>query len=57
MAISFTYDVCRMDGTMHKAFKNQAKAEAYAMSLKQNPSDKIQITRTGKNYAPYTYYL
>lgn len=57
MAIVFTYDVVRMDGTEHKMFRNQKKAEAYATSIKRNPEDKIQITRSAKGFSPYVYYI
>lgn len=57
MAISFIYDVVRMDGTEYKMFRNQKKAEAYAQSIKRGPEDKIQITRSAKGFAPYVYYV
>ena len=57
MAISFIYDVVRMDGTEYKMFRNQKKAEAYAQSIKRGPEDKIQITRSAKGFAPYVYYI
>lgn len=57
MAISFIYDVVRTDGTGYKMFRNQTKAEAYALSLKRTPEEKIQITRSAKGFAPYVYYL
>lgn len=57
MAIVFTYDVCRMDGTAHATFKNSKKAEAYAMSIKNSPDELIQITRSAKNFATYVYYV
>lgn len=57
MALSFVYDVIRTDGTGYKNFRNQKKAEAYAVSLKRTPEEKIQITRTGKGFAPYVYYV
>lgn len=57
MAISFIYDVIRMDGTAYKMFRNQKKAEDYARSIKRGEDDKIQITRTAKGFAPYTYYI
>ena len=57
MAISFIYDVVRMDGTTYKMFRNQKKAEDYARSIKRGEDDKIQITRTAKGFAPYTYYI
>lgn len=57
MAISFIYDVVRMDGTDYKMFRNQKKAEDYARSIKRGVNDKIQITRTAKGFVPYVYYL
>lgn len=57
MALSFVYDVIRTDGTGYKMFRNQKKAEDYARSLKRTPEEKIQITRTGKGFAPYVYYV
>lgn len=57
MAIAFIYDVVRVDGTAYKMFRNQKKAEAYALSIKRSPDDKIQITRSAKGFTPYTYYL
>lgn len=57
MALSFIYDVSRMDGTGHKMFHSQKKAEAYAASIKKSSSEKVQIIRTGKNFAPYVYYV
>ena len=57
MALLFIYDVSRMDGTGHKMFRNQKKAEAYAASIKKFSSEKVQIIRTGKNFAPYVYYV
>jgi hypothetical protein len=38
-------------------FRNQKKAEAYALTLKRTPEEKVQITRTGKGFAPYVYYV
>lgn len=57
MALSFVYDVIRTDGTGYKNFRNQKKAEAYAQTLKRTPEEKVQITRTGKGFAPYVYYV
>lgn len=57
MAIAFVYDVVRMDGTGYKMFRNQKKAEAYAISLKRSEEDRIQITRSAKGFTPYVYYL
>lgn len=57
MAISFTYEVVRMDGTAYKMFRNQKKAEQYALSIKRSENDKIQITRSAKGFIPYVYYL
>lgn len=57
MAVIFKYEVQRMDGSGYKAFKNQTKAESYGLTLKVNPNDKIQITRTAKGYAPFVYYI
>lgn len=57
MAIAFVYDVVRTDGTGYKMFRNQKKAEAYAVSLKRTPEEKVQITRSAKGFAPYTYYV
>jgi len=57
MAIAFIYDVVRVDGTAYKMFRNQKKAEAYALSIKRSPDDKVQITRSAKGFTPYTYYL
>ena len=57
MAISFIYDVVRMDGTAYRMFRNQKKAKQYALSIKRNENDKIQITRTAKGFAPYIYYI
>lgn len=57
MAIAFVYDVIRTDGTGYKNFRSQKKAETYAASLKRTPEEKIQITRTGKGFAPYVYYV
>lgn len=57
MALSFIYDVIRQDGTGYKMFRNQKKAESYALTLKRTPEEKIQITRTGKGFAPYIYYV
>ena len=57
MALSFIYDVIRVDGTGYKMFHSQKKAETYAASIKRSPSEKVQITRTGKNFAPYVYYV
>ena len=57
MALSSVYDVIRTDGTGYKMFRNQKKAEAYAETLKRTPEEKIQITRTGKGFAPYVYYV
>lgn len=57
MAISFIYDVVRTDGSGYKMFRNQAKAEAYALSLKRTPEEKVQITRSAKGFAPYVYYV
>lgn len=57
MAIAFIYDVVRTDGTGYKMFRNQKKAEDYARSLKRNPDEKVQITRTAKGFAPYVYYV
>ena len=57
MALSFVYDVIRTDGTGYKMFRNQKKAEQYALSIKRSEGDKIQITRSAKGFAPYVYYL
>lgn len=57
MAIAFVYDVVRMDGTAYKMFRNQKKAETYALSIKRSEDDKVQITRSAKGFAPYVYYL
>lgn len=57
MAISFIYDVIRMDGTAYKMFRNQKKAEDYARSIKRDEGDKVQITRSAKGFAPYVYYI
>lgn len=57
MAVSFIYDVCRLDGTGYKSFKNQKKAEAYALTLKNSEDERIQITRSGKGYPSYVYYI
>ena len=57
MAISFIYEVVRMDGTAYKMFRNQKKAEQYALSIKRPEDDKIQITRSAKGFTPYVYYL
>lgn len=57
MAVSFIYDVCRKDGTGYKSFKSQSKAEAYAVTLKRTPDEQIQITRSGKGYPAYVYYI
>lgn len=57
MAISFIYEVVRMDGTAYKMFRNQKKAEQYALSIKRSENDKIQITRSAKGFIPYVYYL
>lgn len=57
MAIAFIYDVIRVDGTAYKMFRNQKKAEQYALSIKRNAEDKIQITRSAKGFTPYVYYL
>lgn len=57
MAIAFVYDVVRIDGTAYRMFRNQKKAEAYALSIKRSADDKVQITRSAKGFAPYTYYL
>lgn len=57
MAVSFIYDVVRMDGTGYKMFRNQKKAEDYARSIKRDENDKIQITRSAKGFAPYVYYI
>lgn len=57
MAIAFVYDVVRMDGTGYKMFRNQKKAEAYAVSIKRSEEDRIQITRSAKGFAPYVYYV
>lgn len=57
MAIAFVYDVVRMDGTGYKMFRNQKKADAYAISIKRSADDKIQITRSAKGFAPYVYYV
>ena len=57
MALSFIYDVVRMDGTGYKMFHSQKKAETYAASIKRISSEKVQITRIGKNFAPYVYYV
>ena len=57
MAIAFIYDVVRTDGTGYKMFRNQKKAEQYAVSLKRTPEEKIQITRSAKGFAAYTYYV
>lgn len=57
MAISFIYAVVRMDGTAYKMFRNQKKAEQYALSIKRSEDDKIQITRSAKGFIPYVYYL
>ena len=57
MAISFIYDVVRIDGTGYKMFRNQRKAESYALSIKRSDDDKIQITRSAKGFTPYVYYL
>lgn len=57
MAISFIYEVVRMDGTAYKMFRNQKKAEQYALSIKRSEDDKIQITRSAKGFTPYVYYL
>lgn len=57
MAISFIYDVVRMDGTAYRVFRNQKKAENYALSIKRGEDDKIQITRSAKGFVPYVYYL
>lgn len=57
MAISFIYEVVRMDGTAYKVFRNQKKAEDYALSIKRGEDDKIQITRSAKGFVPYVYYL
>lgn len=57
MAISFIYDVVRTDGSGYKTFRNQKKAEAYAISLKRTDDEKVQITRSAKGFAPYVYYV
>lgn len=57
MAILFIYEVVRMDGTAYKMFRNQKKAEQYALSIKRSENDKIQITRSAKGFIPYVYYL
>lgn len=57
MALIFYYDVVKMDGTCHKTFRSQKKAEDYARNLKQNEADKIQITRSCKGMTPYVYYV
>jgi len=57
MAIAFVYDVVRMDGTGYKMFRNQKKAETYAIGLKRSEEDRIQITRSAKGFTPYVYYL
>lgn len=57
MAVVFTFAVQKMDGSGYKTFKSQSKAEAYGLSLLSVPGDKVQITRTARGYAPYTYYL
>ena len=57
MAISFIYDVVRMDGTGYKMFRNQKRAESYALSIKRSDEDKVQITRSAKGFAPYVYYV
>ena len=57
MAISFIYEVVRMDGTAYRVFRNQKKAEDYALSIKRGEDDKIQITRSAKGFVPYVYYL
>lgn len=58
MATIFTYEVVRMDGTGFKSFKNKTKAEAYALTLKRTPDEKVQITRKGKaGYTDYVYYI
>ena len=57
MAISFIYEVVRMDGTAYKVFRNQKKAEDYALSIKRGEDDKIQITRSAKGFVPYVYCL
>lgn len=57
MAISFIYDVIRIDGTAYKMFRNQKKAEEYALRIKRSNDDKIQITRSAKGFAPYVYYM
>lgn len=57
MAISFIYDVIRIDGTGYKTFRNQKKAEEYALHIKRSNDDKIQITRSAKGFVPYVYYM
>ena len=57
MALLFIYEVIRMDGTEYKMFHSQKKAETYAVSIKRSPSEKVQITRTGKKFAPHVYYV
>ena len=57
MAVSFTYEVVRMDTTGYKIFHNQKKAEDYARTLKRSEEEKIQIRRTAKGFAPYVYYV
>lgn len=57
MAVSFTYDVTREDGTGYQSFRNQKKAEAYAVTLKRTPDEKIKITRSAKGYPGFVYYV
>ena len=57
MAVSFTYDVTREDGTGYKSFRNQKKAEDYAVTLKRVPDEKIKITRSARGYPSVEYYV
>lgn len=57
MAVSFTYDVTREDGTGYKSFRNQKKAEDYAVTLKRVPDEKIKITRSARGYPSFEYYV
>lgn len=57
MAVSFIYDVTREDGTGYKSFRNQKKAEEYAATLKRSPDERIKITRSGKGFPSYEYWV
>lgn len=57
MAVVFTYVVSHQDGTQKQIFKNQHKAEEYAVQIKHTPEELIKIVRTAKGYEDFIYYI